>query len=130
MLNGSGRSPEGIDLGTAILAARQVGLLTAGGGHPAAAGLSLKAEHLDELKAFLTTRLQQEAKQMADSPSRLTLDGVLRPSEVTLQRMKAIETLAPFGAGESETPICHWRLAYCQPAFHRPRHRLGVAPTE
>ena len=99
VLNGSGRSPEGIDLGTAILAARQVGLLTAGGGHPAAAGLSLKAEHLDELKAFLTTRLQQEAQQMADSPSRLTLDGVLRPSEVTLQRMKAIETLAPFGAG-------------------------------
>ena len=98
VLHGSGRSLEGIDLGTAILAARQAGLLLAGGGHAAAAGLSLRAEQLNDLNAFLNARLGREAEK-AEPPSQITLDGVLRASQVTRERVEALEALAPFGAG-------------------------------
>jgi single-stranded-DNA-specific exonuclease len=40
---GSGRSRPGYDLGAAVIAARQAGLLEAGGGHPMAAGLTVEA---------------------------------------------------------------------------------------
>ncbi len=40
---GSGRSVPGIDLGAAVIAARQAGILATGGGHPMAAGFSLSA---------------------------------------------------------------------------------------
>ena len=38
---GSGRSIRGVDLGAAVIAARQAGLLEAGGGHAMAAGLTV-----------------------------------------------------------------------------------------
>ena len=41
LAKGSGRSVPGLDLGAAIIAARQSGLLKTGGGHPMAAGFSL-----------------------------------------------------------------------------------------
>ena len=50
---GSARSIPGVNLGAAIIAAPQAGILTAGGGHPMAAGFSLEAARLDELGAFL-----------------------------------------------------------------------------
>ena len=40
---GSGRSIGGVDLGAAVLAAKDSGLLSAGGGHAMAAGLTLPA---------------------------------------------------------------------------------------
>jgi single-stranded-DNA-specific exonuclease len=39
---GSGRSISGVDLGAAIIAAREAGLLVAGGGHAMAAGLTIE----------------------------------------------------------------------------------------
>ena len=42
---GSGRSVRGVDLGAAVIAARQSGLLVNGGGHAMAAGLTVAREH-------------------------------------------------------------------------------------
>ena len=41
---GSGRSISGVDLGAAVLAAKDAGLLVAGGGHAMAAGLNVAAD--------------------------------------------------------------------------------------
>ena len=57
---GSGRSMRGFDLGAAIIAARQHGILTAGGGHEMAAGFGLEAGRLAELRAFLSARLAEQ----------------------------------------------------------------------
>src|SRR3546814_20202697 len=54
---GSGRSIGGVDLGAAILAAKETGLLVAGGGHAMAAGLTVAADRIDALGAFLNDRL-------------------------------------------------------------------------
>src|SRR6202012_2473402 len=53
---GSGRSVTGVDLGSAVIAARQAGLLMTGGGHTMAAGFSLAADKLEAFAAFLNER--------------------------------------------------------------------------
>ena len=54
---GSGRSMPGVDLGAAVLAAKEAGLLIAGGGHAMAAGLTVVATGIDALTLFLNDRL-------------------------------------------------------------------------
>jgi len=54
---GSGRSITGVDLGAAIIAAREAGLLVAGGGHAMAAGLTVAPDQLDSLAEWLDARL-------------------------------------------------------------------------
>ena len=49
---GSGRSINGVDLGAAIIGAKDLGLLVAGGGHAMAAGLTIEADRLDEFAAL------------------------------------------------------------------------------
>ena len=61
VVKGSGRSVPGVDLGRAVMAARQAGLLLTGGGHAAAAGFSLEASRLAEFHAFLDERLAHAA---------------------------------------------------------------------
>src|SRR3546814_11549506 len=57
MGKGSGRSIAGVDLGAAILAAKDNGLLFAGGGHAMAAGLTVAGSQVDALADFLDERL-------------------------------------------------------------------------
>ena len=54
---GSGRSQPGVNLGRAVQAAFEEGLLLAGGGHAMAAGLSVRPDTIPELRAFLCERL-------------------------------------------------------------------------
>src|SRR5438270_799675 len=54
---GSGRSISGVDLGAAVLAAKDSGLLVAGGGHAMAAGLTLAPGGLEPFRDFINDRL-------------------------------------------------------------------------
>src|SRR6478735_3972462 len=54
---GSGRSVRGVDLGAAVIAARQSGLLVNGGGHAMAAGLTVAKGTLPDLAKFLDDRI-------------------------------------------------------------------------
>ncbi len=111
---GSGRSVPGVDLGSAVLAARQSGLLINGGGHAMAAGFTARAEDLPALKEFLAERL---ARQIADGglvPT-LGIDGVLQPGAATVELTQMLERVGPFGAGNAE------------PRFALPAVRLAKA---
>ena len=57
LAKGSGRSVPGLDLGAAVISARQAGLLESGGGHAMAAGFSYRTERQAALHAFLNERL-------------------------------------------------------------------------
>ncbi|MQX36974.1 single-stranded-DNA-specific exonuclease RecJ [Roseospira navarrensis] len=98
---GSGRSVPGLDLGAAVLAAREAGLLTLGGGHAMAAGFSLHPEGIGALRAFLAGHL---ADQLGDGTldPRVDLDGALGVEGVTLDLIAHLERLAPFGSGHPE----------------------------
>ena len=95
---GSGRSVRGVDLGAAVLAARQAGLLINGGGHRMAAGFTVAQESEDALRAFLAERVAADAGPAGIKPS-LRLDGALQCAAATVPLLRTLDTLAPFGAG-------------------------------
>jgi single-stranded-DNA-specific exonuclease len=97
---GSGRSVPGIDLGRAVIAARQHGLLATGGGHPMAAGFSLPEGRLAEFHAFLDERLAAAASlpRAAD----LVVEGTATVAGCGLELAQALARLAPFGNGNEE----------------------------
>jgi single-stranded-DNA-specific exonuclease len=97
---GSGRSVTGIDLGAAVIAARQAGILLTGGGHPMAAGFSLDTTRLEDFGAFLNERLAAAAA--LPSAADLTIEATLAVPGATTDLARHLERLAPFGAGNEE----------------------------
>ena len=94
---GSGRSVSGIDLGAAVHRLEAEGLITAGGGHKMAAGLSLKRDKLDAAMARLTELLEKQGAG-AIGPRDLRLDGLLMPRAASVELIEQIESAGPFGA--------------------------------
>ena len=95
---GSGRSISGVDLGAAILAAKDSGLLVAGGGHAMAAGLTLAAGGLEPLRSFLHDRLAADV-EAARGNRALLLDALLAPGGVAAALCDAMDAAGPYGAG-------------------------------
>jgi single-stranded-DNA-specific exonuclease len=95
---GSGRSIAGVDLGAAILAAREFGLLVAGGGHAMAAGLTVAPDQLEPLRDWLDERLASDvaAARMHQS---LALDLAVAPRGLQPQLVEALESAGPYGMG-------------------------------
>ena len=97
---GSGRSVPGLDLGAAVLAARQMGILTTGGGHPMAAGFSLPPDRLGAFHEFLNARLAAAAA--LPNAVDLAVEGALAVPGATAELAREVARLAPFGAGNEE----------------------------
>ncbi len=97
---GSGRSVPGLDLGSAVIAARQAGMLIAGGGHAMAAGFTIEAHRLPELHAHLNERLA--AARDLPGAAEQVLEGALTVRGATAELAESIGRLAPFGAGNDE----------------------------
>jgi len=95
---GSGRSISGVDLGAAVLAARDERLLIAGGGHAMAAGLTVAADRIDALRAFLEARLAEDVARAAAARA-LPLDAVLTPRGIAPDLVEALEGAGPYGVG-------------------------------
>lgn len=95
---GSGRSIPGVDLGAAVLAAKDMGLLIAGGGHAMAAGLTVAADAVPALAAFLCDSLAADIAR-ANADRALLLDVVLAPGGVTPSLCEALDVGGPYGMG-------------------------------
>ncbi|MDF2494158.1 single-stranded-DNA-specific exonuclease RecJ [Sphingomonas sp.] len=95
---GSGRSITGVDLGQAIHAAKEAGLIVAGGGHAMAAGLTIAADKIQAFADFLEELLRDRiAAAVADRA--LLIDSVHAPGGVTPDLVNALEVGGPYGAG-------------------------------
>lgn len=95
---GSGRSIAGVDLGAAIIAAREQGLLVAGGGHAMAAGLTVTADKLDALCEWLDARLEGPVGR-AMTEQTVTLDLAVGPRGLTPDLVESLELAGPYGMG-------------------------------
>lgn len=113
LASGSGRSVAGIDLGAAVRAALDAGILIKGGGHAMAAGLTIARERIGELRDFL----EQRFATATDSLSRhwLDIDAVVTASGATLELIELLEQAGPFGAANPA------------PLFALPAHRVVYA---
>jgi single-stranded-DNA-specific exonuclease len=95
---GSGRSISGVDLGAAVLAAKDSGLLRAGGGHAMAAGLTLAPGGLEAFRHFMNERLAKDVKNAVGERA-LLLDALLAPGGVAGALCDALDLAGPYGAG-------------------------------
>lgn len=95
---GSGRSIAGVDLGAAIIAAREAGLLIAGGGHAMAAGLTIAEDQLEPLRDWLDERLAGQVEN-ATADRKLALDLSLAPRGLTPDLVERMEAAGPYGMG-------------------------------
>ena len=113
LATGSGRSIAGVDLGKAVRLASEAGILTKGGGHAMAAGLTVPIEKLGELRQFLDEKLSAEVENLRD-PS-LPIDGALTASGATLDLIELLEQAGPYGS------------AHPSPMFVFPAHKVIYA---
>ena len=95
---GSGRSIAGVDLGAAIIAAREAGLLVAGGGHAMAAGLTVAPNQLDALGEWLDARLSATVTAAMANQAML-LDLAVAPGGLTPALIEDLESAGPYGMG-------------------------------
>ncbi|MDB5457788.1 MAG: single-stranded-DNA-specific exonuclease RecJ [Caulobacter sp.] len=97
---GSGRSQPGVNLGAAVQAAFQEGLIMAGGGHAMAAGLTVRPSAIPELRAFLEARLAGEME--AVGAEAVEIDALVQPRAADRALYAEFQQLAPFGPGNVE----------------------------
>jgi len=95
---GSGRSISGVDIGAAIIAARESGLLVAGGGHAMAAGLTIEGGKLAAFTEFLDERLARDVER-ARTEQVMKLDLSLAPGGLTPDLVNTLEGAGPYGVG-------------------------------
>ncbi len=95
---GSGRSINGVDLGAAVLAAKDHGLLKAGGGHAMAAGVTVAPGGIAALRDHLADALRAPV-EVARGARALTLDALLAPGGVAASLCDALDAAGPYGAG-------------------------------
>ncbi len=98
---GSGRSIGHVDLGAAVIAARQAGLLINGGGHKMAAGLTVARDKIEALHAFLAERIGKQLEAEPFVPT-LTVDGLAAVPALDRAFVEKLLALAPFGTGNPE----------------------------
>lgn len=95
---GSGRSISGVDLGAAIISAREAGLLVAGGGHAMAAGLTVEAGKIDALSEWLDERLAGDVSR-ASVEKILSVDAMVNPRGLSPMLVETLEAAGPYGTG-------------------------------
>lgn len=95
---GSGRSISGVDLGAAIISAREAGLLVAGGGHAMAAGLTVETDKIDALSEWLDERLAGDVSR-ASSEKVLSVDAMVNPRGLSPILIESLEAAGPYGTG-------------------------------
>jgi single-stranded-DNA-specific exonuclease len=103
MGTGSGRSMPGVNLGSAVLAAHEAGVIAKGGGHAMAAGVTIEPGQLPKFRAFLANALADDVAE-ARKRNQLKIDAALSARGATADFVREIERAGPFGAG-NPTPI-------------------------
>ncbi len=113
---GSCRSIPGVDIGAAVRAAVDAGLLAKGGGHAMAAGLTIDPRQIADLGRFLDERARGGFTAAKGDVS-LPVDGAVTAGGATVSLVETIEKAGPFGAGQPD------------PVFVLPAHRVSYAET-
>jgi single-stranded-DNA-specific exonuclease len=98
---GSARSLPGVDLGRAVKAAVDAGLLLKGGGHAMAAGLTVAEDGLAALRDFLDARLTTDISSAREVNS-LPVDAAVTAGGLTIELATDIARAGPFGQGNPE----------------------------
>jgi len=114
-VKGSARSIDGVDLGALIIAAKEKGVITKGGGHTMAAGFSLMEEQIPAFREFVGEYVAKSLNNATPHPI-INVDLCLNLSAINSDLCAEIERLKPFGTGNPE-PVILLRNVYFQKAY-------------
>src|SRR5690349_18010979 len=123
---GSGRSISGVDLGAAVLAAKDSGLLIAGGGHAMAAGVTLPAGGLEAFRGFINERLAADVEKSRGDKA-LLLDALLAPGGVAGALCDALDCAGPYGAGWPSPHVAAGPVRLLRTGIVGESHVRGIA---
>ena len=101
VLSGSGRSVSSVDLGHIVQTALENGILTAGGGHAAAAGFELSAENEMKFMGFLNNSIKEQLGGNYPT-AKIDIDVEMDAGGATLEFAESLAKMAPFGMGNPE----------------------------
>jgi len=101
MINGSGRSVPGVNLGAIIHDALARGLIYEGGGHAAAAGFSLAVEREGEFCEFLEKSVLEQLDGALPG-SDIVVDAEMDAAGATMGLVKKLSQMEPFGQSNPE----------------------------
>jgi single-stranded-DNA-specific exonuclease len=113
LASGSGRSITGVDLGSAVRKAVELGVIEKGGGHAMAAGITVRSENLQAFRSFLDEELRAAVE--AARTAAFAVDGALTASGATLDLIELLEQAGPYGQ------------SHPSPIFVLPAHRIVYA---
>ena len=103
-VKGSARSITGIDLGALVIAAKEKGILSKGGGHTMAAGFSLNENKIEEFKTFVGEYIKEKTGEEKLAPI-LSIDAQISLSGATENLADCLQQMEPFGASNPEPKI-------------------------
>lgn len=103
-VKGSARSIDGIDLGALIIAAKEKGVITKGGGHTMAAGFSLTEEQIPAFKEFAGDYVNKCLNNTTPHPV-INIDLSIALPAASFDLCSELEQLKPFGTGNPEPTI-------------------------
>lgn len=101
---GSGRSIPGVDLGAAVRAAVDAGLLLRGGGHAMAAGITLDPAQLGPFRSFLRARFAADVARLRRRDE-TAVDAALTAAAATPDLVAMLERAGPYGSASPEPLI-------------------------
>ncbi len=123
---GSGRSIGGVDLGAAVLAAKDSGLLVAGGGHAMAAGLTLAPGGLNAFRDYINERLAADVERSRGDRA-LLLDALLAPAGVVGALCDALDAAGPYGSGWPSPKVAAGPARLLKTGIVGENHVRGIA---
>ncbi|MBY0407161.1 MAG: single-stranded-DNA-specific exonuclease RecJ, partial [Rickettsiales bacterium] len=116
----SARSVPGFDFGAAVIAARDSGLLVAGGGHAMAAGFTVEAPKMLELLAFFASRMGAGAQNT--TARQLKIDTRVSISGANAALVAALEQIGPFGQGNPSIRVVVEGVVNLKPELVKEHH--------
>lgn len=115
-VKGSARSIPQVDLGALIIAAKERGLITKGGGHMMAAGFSLEEGRIEEFREFVGEYVLSKIGDEAITPV-VEIDAVLDAGGANAVLADYLEKLEPFGAGNPEPRLMLKNVRIIKPSL-------------
>lgn len=95
------RSISGVDFGSAVVEAKEKGILINGGGHKMAAGFSVSTDKISELRAFLNASFEAQLSLHVNKNIQF-FNSFISVVGITLDLAKQVERMGPFGYANPE----------------------------
>ena len=108
---GSGRSIAGVDLGRAVRAAVEAGILVKGGGHAMAAGITIARERLGDFRDFLEAKPRAAGCRGARAVNALLIDAALTAAGANPELAREPRARRPLWRRQSRAGLCPARAS-------------------